>query len=351
MRACALVAVIALASLASAQVTFDFEGVTLQDLVDAGWVFIDDQLVTIDSSTVPPTTTTYPGTIQIETTIVHGGAAALRLGYRDLAYFGLGKQFGTLDLWAFDYGYRLRAYLNGSSAYGPRFGFRKFDTAGNAYGIGAGLADRSSLDSDGGYGAELGVTENYDLASPSGAPHPNCGWAGDQSWWSPDWFAAPGGRPPAWDGNPGTGGWNHWRISYLAPSQIVIELVESWNGGSAMVTVTQVSDLPAWAQGSWKEPFNGMMIDGLDDIFLYGGRSGIDGETLFGDGIFDDITWTPAPSALQADFDLDGDVDLDDFVILKKGFATGTTHAEGDADRDGDVDLDDFVILKKEFAT
>jgi hypothetical protein len=52
---------------------------------------------------------------------------------------------------------------------------------------------------------------------------------------------------------------------------------------------------------------------------------------------------------LQGDCDGDGDVDLDDFVILKTNFGTGTTHAEGDCDGDGDVDLDDFVVLKNEF--
>ncbi len=50
---------------------------------------------------------------------------------------------------------------------------------------------------------------------------------------------------------------------------------------------------------------------------------------------------------LYADFDADGDVDLDDFQTLMSNFGTGTTHAEGDAN--GDVDLDDFVILKATF--
>jgi len=63
--------------------------------------------------------------------------------------------------------------------------------------------------------------------------------------------------------------------------------------------------------------------------------------------------WEPAPDIwpcpCRADFDGDCDVDLDDFVILKSHFGTGTTHAQGDADGDLDVDLDDFVILKQEF--
>ena len=49
--------------------------------------------------------------------------------------------------------------------------------------------------------------------------------------------------------------------------------------------------------------------------------------------------------------DADGDVDLDDFALLKTCFgrAAGSTWGEGDFDLDGDVDLDDFVILKLNF--
>jgi len=54
---------------------------------------------------------------------------------------------------------------------------------------------------------------------------------------------------------------------------------------------------------------------------------------------------------IPGDADNDGDVDLDDFVILKTNFGmtTGATAAQGDFDGDGDVDLDDFVILKNNF--
>jgi len=51
------------------------------------------------------------------------------------------------------------------------------------------------------------------------------------------------------------------------------------------------------------------------------------------------------------DADLDGDVDLDDFVILKQSFGIGAAWGEGDFDDDGDVDLDDFVLLKQHFGT
>ena len=55
--------------------------------------------------------------------------------------------------------------------------------------------------------------------------------------------------------------------------------------------------------------------------------------------------WAPA---IPGDLDGDGDVDLDDFVILKTNFGMGPG---GDCDGDGDTDLDDFVILKTNFGT
>jgi hypothetical protein len=52
------------------------------------------------------------------------------------------------------------------------------------------------------------------------------------------------------------------------------------------------------------------------------------------------------------DADGDGDVDLDDFVILKSNFgANPLIDDRADFDDDGDVDLDDFVILKSNFGT
>ena len=56
----------------------------------------------------------------------------------------------------------------------------------------------------------------------------------------------------------------------------------------------------------------------------------------------------PVP-AFAGDFDLDDDVDLADFGVLKKNFGSGGDLTEGDADGDGDVDLADFGFLKKNF--
>ena len=63
-----------------------------------------------------------------------------------------------------------------------------------------------------------------------------------------------------------------------------------------------------------------------------------------------EVTVVFGPATNPADFDADGDVDLDDFVTLKKHFGTaGNTSATGDTNGDGLVDLDDFVIFKQNF--
>ena len=72
--------------------------------------------------------------------------------------------------------------------------------------------------------------------------------------------------------------------------------------------------------------------------------------TAFSTARFDGYQTIVIGPTLRADFDGDGDVDLDDFVILKTNFGISPP-ANGDADGDGDVDLDDFVILKTEFGS
>jgi len=67
-----------------------------------------------------------------------------------------------------------------------------------------------------------------------------------------------------------------------------------------------------------------------------------------------EIVLTFGLPAKPGDCDGDGDVDLDDFAILKTNFGRADVTAgpaEGDCDTDGDVDLDDFAILKTHFGT
>ncbi len=351
-RIAAIVVLLALAGSGFAQsVSFDFEDADLAALEAAGWTFIDDA-------------NEYLGTVILETEIVHSGSQALRLGAADMAYFPTDGQFGRLDLWVYDYGWQVDDFVGDASIYGPQWGLRKtmdVDTTpyyldGSepydhgiveaTYGIGAGICKRSTyLGSDGGYAVEWGDTQDQNIstiASPDWTIEPgafmiNTGWLGNQSWWSPNWYGpyfGEGGRPA---------GWSHWEIIYETSGQVVVNLLDSPTGTTS-------------SQGrEGGHAFDGTTPGGVTQIGLFGGRTMVSGrepELEFGDGIFDDVTWTPLdepPPTLQADFDGDGDVDLDDFAILKLGFGVGTTHAEGDADEDGDVDLDDFAILKLEF--
>ncbi len=62
------------------------------------------------------------------------------------------------------------------------------------------------------------------------------------------------------------------------------------------------------------------------------------------------ITIAPALTSRPGDADCDGDVDLDDFVVVKLNFGrTGATWAQGDFDGNGTVDLDDFMSIKQNF--
>ncbi len=55
---------------------------------------------------------------------------------------------------------------------------------------------------------------------------------------------------------------------------------------------------------------------------------------------------------ISADFDLDGDVDGDDFLLWQVGFGGSQSgHGFGDSDYDGDVDGDDFLNWQTQFGT
>ena len=82
----------------------------------------------------------------------------------------------------------------------------------------------------------------------------------------------------------------------------------------------------------------------LDDITF-----DVDYDNLVGAGDMDALVFDHLATR-YGDSDLDGDVDLDDFVALKTHFGLAAAGwAGGNFDGDNDVDLDDFVTLKLSF--
>jgi len=73
--------------------------------------------------------------------------------------------------------------------------------------------------------------------------------------------------------------------------------------------------------------------------------------TLVGDPLLRVPDWSPPPTYVAADFDVDGDVDMADFTMLQQCF-TGPTPTVPlccvpvDLDCDDDVDLNDFARLQ-----
>ncbi|MFW6155545.1 MAG: GEVED domain-containing protein [Planctomycetota bacterium] len=138
-------------------------------------------------------------------------------------------------------------------------------------------------------------------------------------------------------------------------------------GGSHLVSVTSGQAVYGINFGDWM--LGDLDFDqdvDADDIDLEGAaiQAGLNASIydLNDDGTVDDDDLTEIVEQLVfvngdptdrgthfGDADLDGDVDLDDFVILKYNFGIGSGWAQGDFDVDGDVDLDDFIILKNNF--
>ncbi|TWU29442.1 esterase-like activity of phytase family protein [Bythopirellula polymerisocia] len=59
----------------------------------------------------------------------------------------------------------------------------------------------------------------------------------------------------------------------------------------------------------------------------------------------------PLSANPSADFDIDGDIDGQDFLAWQRGFgkSIGAAHSDGDADRDGDVDIDDLTFWQSAY--
>jgi len=144
---------------------------------------------------------------------------------------------------------------------------------------------------------------------------------------------------------PGDGAWSTWTFSLLDTGDVYCHTPGIAFSDSQVSAGTD--DLPGGGG-----PVPAPEETQFDQVFVCGGRSHATVGLLGGVWI-DDVQVVAAiepPPTLQADFDGDGDVDLDDFVILKNNWGSSSP-AGGDADGDGDVDLDDFVILKNEWGS
>jgi len=108
-----------------------------------------------------------------------------------------------------------------------------------------------------------------------------------------------------------------------------------------------------------KPPTHGDVRMNSNGYFIYRPNRGFYGTDSFtywpNDGTLDaavavkiTIEVKPVP-AFAGDFDLDDDVDLADFGMLKKNFGAAGDLTKGDADGDGDIDLADFGLLKRNF--
>lgn len=110
-------------------------------------------------------------------------------------------------------------------------------------------------------------------------------------------------------------------------------------------------------------PQHGQLTFAADGSFVYKPNAGFVGQDAFSyrasDGVFVssptlvtiNVAAAAGASLLGGDFDGDGDVDLDDFGLLKANFGSGTSLAQGDADGNGRVDLNDFGLLKNNFGS
>jgi len=104
-----------------------------------------------------------------------------------------------------------------------------------------------------------------------------------------------------------------------------------------------------------ESPKHGTLQFTADGSFNYTPSPGFAGRDSFRyravDGFFESAEVDVLLEVGAGDANLDGQVDLTDFGILKQHFGAGPTRAEGDFNGDGRVDLDDFGIFKAAFGT
>ncbi len=88
-----------------------------------------------------------------------------------------------------------------------------------------------------------------------------------------------------------------------------------------------------------------------DNLMFLRGRNRIEDTCCDLFGLKIDAIARRIPSPFDADFDEDGDVDGNDFLLWQVGFPTrqGAMRSDGDADGDQDVDGIDFLVWQRQF--
>jgi hypothetical protein len=141
---------------------------------------------------------------------------------------------------------------------------------------------------------------------------------------------------------PGVGAWSTFSIEFVGGGVMAFrnDQAASSGAGREKIIPDPTADPPAPPTGE----------AGITSVYVSGGITALPSGVFAGVWIDDVQIIGGGAVGKPGDADGDGDVDLDDFVILKNNFgASPLIDDRADFDGDGDVDLDDFVVLKQGF--
>ena len=157
-------------------------------------------------------------------------------------------------------------------------------------------------------------------------------------------------------------GWNIYNAQSAGWVQARIEVDN--NTGNAGIFIRDIDDttgaaIGPWTGGYWDTVDAGAFrrntgffwqSEGTENMVFNLRSAGSHSNTS---SLYDNLVIGAAggTASFAGDFDDDGDVDGDDFLVWQNGMptASGAAKSGGDADGDGDVDGDDFLIWQNQF--
>ena len=125
-----------------------------------------------------------------------------------------------------------------------------------------------------------------------------------------------------------------WAYGYYGGDinfEINVNALDGQTIGSCLVTIVPVTPNCGWIK-----------VDGIVDTIAIGGQE------LFVDCLKGDEV---EPSTTPGDVDGDGDVDVDDLMLLIARYGSSCSGCPEDIDGDGDVDVDDLMILLSNYGS